>query len=163
MVCDVGSIPAISCLMLIKSIYKFIYPMNKGIVMNHISLKKLTLIVCTCALSSYFVSANANELNIDLPVAEVTAVKAITTNAASINSLKNSEGDISKFLSKFDTDKDSLLNKAETLASKNELLSEHFTDIDQNADKMLSKEELKNYFSAKTTQKLKTSVLDIKS
>lgn len=137
--------------------------MNEGIIMNHISLKKLTLIVCTCALASYFVTANANELNLDLPVAEVSKIKAIITKPASIKSLKNSEDEISTFLSKFDIDKDSLLNKAETLASKNELLSQHFADIDQNADKMLSKEELTNYFSAQTTQKIKTSLLDIKS
>jgi hypothetical protein len=150
--CDIGSIPAISHLILIKPIYE-------GITMNHISLKKLTLIVSTFALVSYFVSAKENELNLDLPAVEVSAVKAITAKAVSIDSLKSSEGDISTLFAKFDMDKNSLLNQAEILASKNELLSEHFADIDQNSDTEISKEELKNYFSAKTAQK--KSILDV--
>lgn len=144
--CDIGSIPAISHLILIKPIYE-------GITMNHISLKKLTLIVSTFALASYFVSAKENELNLVLPDAEVAAVKTVTTKARSIDSLKYSQGDISTLFAEFDMDKNSLLNKAEILASKYELLSEHFSDIDQNSDNKISKKEFKNYFSAKTAQK----------
>lgn len=137
--------------------------MNKGITMNPISLKKLTLIVSTCALASYFVSAKEGELNLDLPVTEVSAVKVIATKSAPLDNLKNSAGDILEFLAKFDLDKNSLLNKAEMLASKNDLLSEHFEDIDQNADEEISKEELESYFSAKTAQKTKISDLVKKS
>jgi hypothetical protein len=138
-------------------------PMNEGIEMNHLSLKKLTLIVSTCSLASYFVSAKENELNLDLPVAEVSAAKVIVTKSASIDNLKNSTNDISEFLAKFDLDKNSFLNKAETLASKNTLLSEHFADIDQNDDEEISKEELESYLSAKTAQKTKISDLVKKS
>ena len=138
-------------------------PMNEGITMKHISLTKLTLIVSTCALASYFVSAKEGELNLDLPVTEVSAVKVIATKSAPLDNLKNSAGDISEFLAKFDLDKNSLLNKAEMLASKNDLLSEHFEDIDQNADEEISKEELESYFSAKTAQKTKISDLVKKS
>ena len=138
-------------------------PMNEGITMKHISLTKLTLIVSTCALASYFVSAKESELNLDLPVAEVTATEVMATKSSSIVSLKNSPGDITEFLGKFDLDKNSLLNKAEIIATKNEFLSEHFEDIDQNADKEISKEELETYFSAKTAQKTKINDLIKKS
>jgi hypothetical protein len=138
-------------------------PMNEGIEMNPISLKKVTLIVSTCALASYFVSAKESELNLDFPVAEVSSVKDIATKAAEIDNLKNSTGDISEFLAKFDLDKNSLLNKAEMLASKNVLLSENFENIDKNVDKEISKEELENYLSEKTALKTKISDLVEKS
>ena len=110
---------------------------NKGIAMNHISLKKVTLIVSTCVLASYFVSAEEKVSSFDTPTVAVASTKIATA----VN-------DTSALLTQFDSDKNGLLSKAEVMASKNELLAEHFNAIDKNADSAISKSELKGYFTA---------------
>ena len=123
--------------------------MNKGIEMNNISLKKVTLIVSSCVLASYFVSADDKVTNLSTPTVEAISAKVATTE-----SLAATITDISALLTKFDSDKNGLLNKEEVVASKHELLTKHFKDIDQNADAEISAGELKQYFTAMKAQKL---------
>jgi len=123
--------------------------MNKGIEMNHISLKKVTLVVSTCVLASYFVSADDKVASLSAATIEVISAKVAATNSLSI-AIK----DIPALLTKFDSNNNGLLNKAEVAASENELLAKHFEDIDQNADAAISLEELKHYFTRVKSQKV---------
>jgi hypothetical protein len=122
--------------------------LNKGIEMNHISLKKVTLVVSTCVLASYFVSAEDKLRHVDVPVVMEVTAKIDATKAKVTKGLASPVNDISALLTQLDSDKNGLLSKAEVMASKNELLAKHFNDIDKNADLAISKEELKGYFSA---------------
>jgi len=122
--------------------------MNKGIEMNNISLKKVTLIVSTCVLASYFVSADDKVINLSTPTVEEISAKVATTE-----SLAATITDISALFTQYDSNKNGLLNQAEIIASKNELLAKHFKDIDQNADAKISASELKQYFTAMKAQK----------
>jgi len=123
--------------------------MNKGIEMNHISLKKVTLVVSTCVLASYFVSADEKVASLSAATIEVTSAKVAATNSLSID-IK----DIPALLTKFDSNKNGLLNKAEVAASKSELLAKHFKDIDKNADAEISARELKQYFTRGKSHKV---------
>jgi hypothetical protein len=117
--------------------------MNKGIEMNQISLKKVTLLVSTCVLASYFVSADDKVASLGVP-----AIEAIPAKVAASDSLSIAIKDIPALLTKFDSNKNGLLNKAEVAASKSEVLAKHFKDIDQNADAEISVVELQHYFTA---------------
>ena len=123
--------------------------MNEGIEMNHISLKKVTLVVSTCVLASYFVSAEEKVASLVVPTVEATSVKAAT-----IDSLATAITGIPALLTKFDSNKNGLLNLAEVTASNNGVLAKHFKDIDQNADAEISASELKAYFTAVKSPKL---------
>ena len=123
--------------------------MNKGIDMNHISLKKVTLVVSTCVLASYFVSADEKVASLSVPT-----IEAISEKVAASDSLSIAIKDIPALLTKFDTNNNGLLNKAEVAASNSELLAKHFKDIDQNADEEISAGELKHYFTAVKASKL---------
>jgi hypothetical protein len=125
--------------------------MNKGIEMNNISLKTVTLVVSTCVLASYFVSADDKVANLSAPT-----VEAISATVATTDSLATAITDIPALLTKFDSNKNGLLNLAEVTASNNELLAKNFKDIDQNADEEISAVELKYYFAAVKAQKLST-------
>lgn len=109
--------------------------------MNRISLKKVTLIVSTCALASYFVAAEEKLVNLDSSIVKDTSSKAVSKNNVSI-----SVKEISGLLTKYDSDKNGLLNEAEVVESKNELLTKHFKDIDQNSDTVINQDELNSYF-----------------
>jgi len=116
--------------------------MNKGIEMNHISLKKVTLLVSTCVLASYFVSADEKVTSLNTPTIEAVSAKVAS------DSLSIAIKDIPALLTKFDSNKNGLLNKAEVATSKSEMLVKHFKDIDQNADTEISIVELQHYFTA---------------
>ncbi|TWX59504.1 hypothetical protein [Colwellia hornerae] len=113
--------------------------------MNSISLTKVTLLVGTCALASYFVNAGDKVASLDIPTVEQTAVKPVATKMLSVDNVAKSTPAI---LTKFDDDKNGLLNEAEVIASKNEKLVKHFKDIDKNADAEISASELKTYLAA---------------
>jgi hypothetical protein len=123
--------------------------LNKGIEMNHISLKKVTLVVSTCVLASYFVSADEKVANLSAPT-----IEAISEKVAASNGLSIAIKDIPALLTKFDSNKNGLLNKAEVAASKSEMLAKHFKDIDQNADAEISVVELQHYFTAMKAPKV---------
>ncbi len=122
--------------------------MNKGIEMNHISLKKVTLLVSTCVLASYFVSADEKVTSLNTPTIEAVSAKVAS------DSLSIAIKDIPALLTKFDSNKNGLLNKAEVAASKSEMLVKHFKDIDQNADAEISVVELQHYFTAEKAPKV---------
>ena len=118
---------------------------NKGIKMNSISLTKVTLLVGTCALASYFVNAGDKVASLDIPIAEQAATKPVATKMLSVDNVAKSTPAI---LTQFDEDKNGLLNEAEVIASKDEKLVKHFKDIDKNADAEISASELKTYLAA---------------
>jgi hypothetical protein len=118
---------------------------NKGIKMNSISLTKVTLLVGTCALASYFVNAGDKVASLDIPIAEQAAIKPVATKMLSVDNVAKSTPAI---LTQFDEDKNGLLNEAEVIASKDEKLVKHFKDIDKNADAEISASELKTYLVA---------------
>lgn len=118
---------------------------NKGIKMNSISLTKVTLLVGTCALASYFVNAGDKVASLDIPIAEQVAIKPAATKMLSVDNEAKSTPAI---LTQFDEDKNGLLNEAEVIASKDEKLVKHFKDIDKNADAEISASELKTYLAA---------------
>jgi hypothetical protein len=118
---------------------------NKGIKMNSISLTKVTLLVGTCALASYFVNAGDKVASLDIPIAEQAAIKPVATKMLSVDNVAKSTPAI---LTQFDEDKNGLLNEAEVIASKDEKLVKHFKDIDKNADAEISASELKTYLAA---------------
>jgi len=120
--------------------------MNEGIEMNHISLTKVTVIVSTCVLASYFVSAEGKVDNLDVPAIEVSSVKAEVSKVINTDNTAVAIKDISSLLTQYDSDKNGVLNKVEVAASKNELLVQHFKDIDKNSDTKISESELKDYF-----------------
>jgi Ca2+-binding EF-hand superfamily protein len=117
--------------------------------MNSISLTKVTLLVGTCALASYFVNAGDKVASLDIPIAEQAAIKPVTTKMLSVDNV--AESTIAKstpaILIQFDEDKNGLLNEAEVIASKDEKLVKHFKDIDKNADAEISASELKTYLA----------------
>jgi len=115
--------------------------LNEGIEMNHISLKKVTVIVSTCILASYFVSADEKVENI-----AVAQTEAISATVKATNSFATAITDIPALLTKFDSNNNGQLNLAEVTVSNNEVLAKHFKDIDQNADAELSANELKHFF-----------------
>lgn len=121
--------------------------MNRGIEMNNISLKKVTLIVTTCVLSSYFVSAKEETVKIDEPTA-VASFKTSVSNVINTDDSALAANDTLSFLTKLDSDKNGALSKAEVVESKSELLTQHFNDIDKNTDDVISKEELTDYLTA---------------
>jgi hypothetical protein len=118
---------------------------NKGIKMNSISLTKVTLLVGTCALASYFVNAGDKVASLDIPIADQAATKPVATKMLSVDNVAKSTPAI---LTQFDEDKNGLLNEAEVIASKDEKLVKHFKDIDKNADAEISASELKTYLAA---------------
>lgn len=118
---------------------------NKGIKMNSISLTKVTLLVGTCALASYFVNAGDKVASLDIPIADQAAIKPVATKMLSVDNVAKSTPAI---LTQFDEDKNGLLNEAEVIASKDEKLVKHFKDIDKNADAEISASELKTYLAA---------------
>ncbi|MBA6347578.1 hypothetical protein [Colwellia sp. BRX8-9] len=113
--------------------------------MNSISLTKVTLLVGTCALASYFVNAGDKVASLDIPIAEQAAIKPVATKMLSVDNVAKSTPAI---LTQFDEDKNGLLNEAEVIASKDEKLVKHFKDIDKNADAEISASELKTYLAA---------------
>jgi hypothetical protein len=117
---------------------------NKGIKMNSISLTKVTLLVGTCALASYFVNAGDKVASLDIPIADQAATKPVATKMLSVDNVAKSKPAI---LTQFDEDKNGLLNEAEVIASKDEKLVKHFKDIDKNADAEISASELKTYLA----------------
>ncbi|MFT4725340.1 MAG: hypothetical protein ACI9O3_001015 [Colwellia sp.] len=118
---------------------------NKGIKMNSISLTKVTLLVGTCALASYFVNAGDKVASLDIPIAEQAGIKPVATKMLSVDNVAKSTPAI---LTQFDEDKNGLLNEAEVIASKDEKLVKHFKDIDKNSDTEISASELKTYLVA---------------
>jgi phosphoribosylcarboxyaminoimidazole (NCAIR) mutase len=122
--------------------------MNKGIKMNSISLKKVTLLVGTCALASYFVSAEDNVASLEVPAVEQVVTKPAATKVLSADKLVKVDKSIPTLLTQLDHDKNGSLNEAEVIASKDDQLVKHFKDIDKNADAEISEVELKSYLSA---------------
>lgn len=132
--------------------------MNEGIEMNNISLRKVTLLVTTCALASYFVSAEDKLTNLDVPVTEISVIKPVAKKVLSADNLIMTVKNIPALLTQHDNDKNGLLNETEVLASKKKLLVNHFKDIDKNNDAGISEEELVSYISALKAQKLKNNI-----
>ena len=125
--------------------------MNKGIEMNHISLKKVTLVVSTCVLASYFVSAEEKVASLAVPTVEAISVKLATADR-----IATAITNIPALLTELDRNKNGLLNRAEVAASNNKVLAKYFKDIDQNADAEISASELKHYFTVVKTPKVST-------
>ena len=100
--------------------------MKEGIIMNNISLKKITVFVSTCVLATYFVSADENVAALVVPSTNVAASKMIAGDVK-----KKTDNGLPTLVSQFDNDKNGLLSKAEVMGSKNKMLVTHFKDIDK--------------------------------
>ena len=86
--------------------------MNKGIEMNHISLKKVTLLVSTCVLASYFVSADEKVTSLNTPTIEAVSAKVAS------DSLSIAIKDIPALLTKFDSNKNGYSIKLKLLQAR---------------------------------------------
>lgn len=108
--------------------------------MEAISLKKVTAVVLTCVIGSYFANANENDAKVDMKTeVKKTEVKVITEAKA-----------LSKFevlVEKFDLNKDGLLSKAEIQTSKSEKLLALFSKIDLNTESGISEAEFNQYLA----------------
>ncbi|MBU2918200.1 EF-hand domain-containing protein [Psychrosphaera sp. F3M07] len=89
-----------------------------------LSLKKITLVVISSLVATFFVSAN---------------------QATNIQTGMGSKTDLSHLLSQLDSDNDGKLSKEEVMASKNSTLISNFSKIDANNDGSLSKKELESF------------------
>jgi hypothetical protein len=108
--------------------------------MNTISLKKVTAVVLTCVIGSYFANANENDTKLEVK----TEVKSA---AVKVISEAKSSSKFAMLVEKFDLDKDGLLSKAEIQSSKSEKLLTLFSKIDLNTDSGISEAEFNQYIA----------------
>lgn len=106
----------------------------QGTTMRNLSLTKVSLFVATAITASFIVNAN------EKVEADVVKVKQATTEVAK-------KSDAVAF-SSLDANKDGELSLAEVKASNNQLLARTFSEIDRNADNLLSQKELESYVAS---------------
>jgi len=96
--------------------------------MNQISLVKITILVAVLISASFLISAEAIMPKL---------------NATTIN--VKEEVSFTKFINKFDKNKDGLLNKSEVTNSSSDLLKKSFNEIDLNNDFSINEAEFNMY------------------
>ena len=114
--------------------------------MNSISLTQVTAFVVAVSMASFFVNA-------DEALAHSTEDNTAAHAEMSVSSVVVEETKelTDKFtFTSLDTDKNGKLSQQEVVAGKNEWLVKSFKQIDSNADKSLTEQELVD-FVAKTT------------
>ena len=116
--------------------------------MNSISLTQVTAFVVAVSMASFLVSAddvhahNAEDNKVEH--VEHSASPAVAEEVKAVND---------KFtFTSLDSDKDGKLSQQEVLAGKNDWLVKSFKQIDNNADELLTEQELVD-FVAKNTSK----------
>ena len=101
--------------------------------MRNISLLKLSAVVVSASMASFFVSADEISItSADKEPAQVQEKSGVEKIA----------------FSALDTNKDGKLSKQEVGASKNQLLAQAFSKIDLNADDELTQDELDSFIVA---------------
>ena len=108
--------------------------------MEAISLKKVTAVVLTCVVGSYFANAIADDAKVEVN----TDVKPAVVKVISENKTPSK---FAMLVEKFDLDKDGLLSKAEIETSKSEKLLALFAKIDSNTDSGISEAEFNQYIA----------------
>ncbi|MDG1751491.1 MAG: hypothetical protein P8I03_07510 [Thalassotalea sp.] len=112
--------------------------------MEAISLKKVTAVVLTCVIGSYFASASADDAKLEVKTDVSSDVKA---DVVKVISEAKTPSKFAMLVEKFDLDKDGLLSKAEIESSKSEKLLTVFSKIDLNTDSGISEAEFNQYIA----------------
>jgi Ca2+-binding EF-hand superfamily protein len=116
--------------------------------MNSISLTQVTVFVVAVCMASFFANA-------DNALAHTTEDNAVVKAESSVSSAVVEEA--AKLNDKFtftslDTDKNGKLSQQEVLIGKNEWLVESFKQIDSNADKSITEQELVDFVATATSK-----------
>ncbi|PKI12904.1 hypothetical protein [Colwellia sp. 12G3] len=106
--------------------------------MNSISLTQVTAFVVAVSMASFFVNADDALAH---TTEDNTVVHAENSVSSAVVEAVEESNDKFTFTS-LDTDKNGKLSQQEVVAGKNEWLVKSFTQIDSNADKSLTEQEL---------------------
>ncbi len=103
--------------------------------MRNISLLKLSAVVVSASMASFFVSAD----EVSITSADKKPAQVQTQEKSGVEKIA---------FSALDTNKDGKLSKQEVSVSQNQLLAQAFSKIDLNADDELTQDELDSYIVA---------------
>lgn len=113
--------------------------------MNSTSLTQVTVFVVAVSMASFFVNADEALAHTTEDNTVVHAKNSVSTKVAEeVNELND------KFtFTSLDTDQNGKLSQEEVVAGKNQWLVKSFTNIDSNADKSLTEQELVDFVAKK--------------
>lgn len=109
--------------------------------MNSISLTQVSVFVVAVSMASFFVNA-------DEALAHTTKDNKVAHAEKSVSStvvVAAKESNDKFTFTSLDTDKNGKLSQEEVIAGKNEWLVKSFTQVDSNADKSLTEQELVDF------------------
>ena len=118
--------------------------------MNNISLTQLSLLVAAVSLASFFVNANQTS--------NYTTNESGVLNTVKTTHLEAGEASNERFtFTSLDSDQNGKLSKQEVIKSRNNWLAKAFGEIDANADKSLTEQELVDFAAQIVTTSKSTS------